>query len=753
MPQHAAIAIADEATSVYDEAETERSDAQVALAAVPGENGLPRVSRIRQLEDEIRRRPDIEYGAGLKVHAPKFVNRKSSPSLWCSFYGSAAPVRNLRSKIMAYKAPVTRHLAKISGNLTEFDLLSAMFLTNEQEQLYKDVLCGSPFADETPWIKLYDVIFRYARDMHLELPFRSRAGYNLVETSRIVAEEWPFMRKMFGAGLLSRTLSHSLVLLSILRKRAQNTDVREVERRFVLFLSWMLVRQLPAGFDCLVGVHYPELNEVMPFDYAVGGVTAAALCDKPGDFWCHVPEDLFALLLDVAIESETDGQTSDSHCPEAKEAIERLNALVRTAISVGSLSAQLSDLLADFTQHTLRPAQICLIEALSGLGGLLDVSVETQHLTANLPRFDLNLNKTPFPIAEKYVSEFISKDSLSRISTTVAAIKAWEVELGKQQDIICELTKSPSVSNMLRIAEEAAKGKERIQQAQRQLSEWLDWTAETQQFYNTILADLASLAAEADMPPQPSLQDGPGAVEEAPGLDAVHAEAVTPEATADSPDLKALQAQVAQLGEELSFAQADNEHLALELQEKKQELHRLRQVSEANGLAKQYTQSSAPYVDNELLNRVVMRMGVTVSDVLAYFAHTASGRVEILDSVWRVAAKYVGQHDCTERLMDLLYKLIYPYLDAMNNGKPDTQAREIFGPKVYSAKESPSTLSDARLRAMREHTYLGEKLLFQRHLRPSNGHGLEGCRVYFEIIDGVVVIAYVGPHLDVSTSN
>jgi len=40
-----------------------------------------------------------------------------------------------------------------------------------------------------------------------------------------------------------------------------------------------------------------------------------------------------------------------------------------------------------------------------------------------------------------------------------------------------------------------------------------------------------------------------------------------------------------------------------------------------------------------------------------------------------------------------------------------------------------------------------------RHLRVSNQTGLEGMRVYFDIIDGQVVIAYVGPHLPVSTSN
>ncbi|WP_088922437.1 hypothetical protein [Pseudomonas aeruginosa] len=750
MTLHAALAIADETTTASDAASMADSEVHTTLTVVPGDDLHPGASQLQELEDEVRRRPDMMFGGGLKTQAPRILSRKLSPAIWCSFYGSPAPIRNLRAKIMGYRSSVTRQLAKVGGILNEFEFLSSMFLTNAQEQQYRDVLCGSPFADETPWRKTQEVAIRYARAEGLELPFTGEGDSNLVESSQIVATEWPFMRKMLGAGLLNRTLSHNLVLLSMLRKRIQSPDVRDSERNFVLFLSWMLVRKLPAGFDCLVGVHYPELNEVMPFDYGVGGITAATLGDNAGDFWDRVPGELFELLLEVAIESAREDQVPDEHCAEARAAIERLNGLVRTAISAGTLSAQLSDLLADFTRNTLRPAQSSLIEALSGLAALLDVPVSVQALTENLPRFDLDLSRVPFPAAEKYISRFICAGSLSRISADIAAVKAWEVELGQQQEAICELTKSPSVANMLKIAEEAAKGKERIQQAQRQLSEWVDSTAESQRFYNDILSALASLAAEADqrqlleIAPTPVV-DSVESAPPAPSTESLPAEV--------SKEVTLLQAQVAQLAEELSTAQADKEHLALELQEKKQELHRLRQVSEATGLAKQYTQSNAPYVDSELLNRVVMRSGVTISDVLAYFAHTAAGRVEILDSVWRVAGKYVGQHDCTERLMDLLYKLIYPYLDAMNSGKPDTQAREIFGPKVYSAKESTSTLTDARLRAMREHTYLGEKVLFQRHLRPSNGHGLEGCRVYFEIIDGMVVIAYVGPHLDVSTSN
>ncbi len=72
----------------------------------------------------------------------------------------------------------------------------------------------------------------------------------------------------------------------------------------------------------------------------------------------------------------------------------------------------------------------------------------------------------------------------------------------------------------------------------------------------------------------------------------------------------------------------------------------------------------------------------------------------------------------------------------------------------YSPKESePPPQRRARLRSMREFIYQGNTRLFERHLRVINQTGAEGMRVYFDIIDGQVVIPYVGPHLPVSTSN
>lgn len=133
-----------------------------------------------------------------------------------------------------------------------------------------------------------------------------------------------------------------------------------------------------------------------------------------------------------------------------------------------------------------------------------------------------------------------------------------------------------------------------------------------------------------------------------------------------------------------------------------------------------------PPVDVQLLRRVRNEPErLKPGEVLAYFAQLAGARIVVTKNAWRVEA-YANGFDATERLFALLDTLLFPTL-------------------MHSSR--------ARLRAKREFVYAGEKLLFVRHLRISNQTGNEGMRLYFDIIDGKVVIPYVGPHRPVSSSN
>ena len=147
------------------------------------------------------------------------------------------------------------------------------------------------------------------------------------------------------------------------------------------------------------------------------------------------------------------------------------------------------------------------------------------------------------------------------------------------------------------------------------------------------------------------------------------------------------------------------------------------------------------------------RSSLSPIEVLTYFEYLAGDRLELLNSAKREARRYPGSFNQSERLFELLDKLLFDYLDAINNGTPDTQAKDIFGNNGYSARESPTTMNTSHMRNERTFDYRGEKRIFERHLRIGNQPGYEGMRVYFDIVDKRVVIAYAGPHLPVSSSN
>jgi hypothetical protein len=104
-------------------------------------------------------------------------------------------------------------------------------------------------------------------------------------------------------------------------------------------------------------------------------------------------------------------------------------------------------------------------------------------------------------------------------------------------------------------------------------------------------------------------------------------------------------------------------------------------------------------------------------------------------------------------LAKLVDRLVFAYLDALNSGVPDAEARKIFG-KSYKAKESDGVRQNRRLRSLREFSYNGETHLFERHIGIGRNYGTQhSIRLYFEVIEGKLVIAYCGEHLDSVQTN
>jgi hypothetical protein len=201
----------------------------------------------------------------------------------------------------------------------------------------------------------------------------------------------------------------------------------------------------------------------------------------------------------------------------------------------------------------------------------------------------------------------------------------------------------------------------------------------------------------------------------------------------------------------LTTAEVNEEHLRGELRASRSEVHGLR--LKANALNALAPIEGQVVCDLDLIRRVAMREDLSAGEVLAYFAFIGAGRVEVLKSAWRSATGYAAPFLHTGRMIDLLDKLVFEYLPLITNGTPDAQARQVFGTKAYKSEESDATICDARMRKMREFEFQGERRVFERHLCVSNKCGREGMRLYFEVIDGVVVLAYAGPHLDVKRSN
>lgn len=113
------------------------------------------------------------------------------------------------------------------------------------------------------------------------------------------------------------------------------------------------------------------------------------------------------------------------------------------------------------------------------------------------------------------------------------------------------------------------------------------------------------------------------------------------------------------------------------------------------------------------------------------------------------SAKESSDFSQTPRLLKKLIVLGGEYLNAVNSGTPDAEARKLFSSKEFAANESETTMSNIEMRRDRKYAYNGEEHLFEQHLRIGvDSASANAIRVYFKVIDRRMVIAYCGPHKD-----
>lgn len=120
--------------------------------------------------------------------------------------------------------------------------------------------------------------------------------------------------------------------------------------------------------------------------------------------------------------------------------------------------------------------------------------------------------------------------------------------------------------------------------------------------------------------------------------------------------------------------------------------------------------------------------------------------IEILPSAWS-SARNAQAFEYTDKLWSLLSTLAGDYLNAINGGQPDCEARKLFPANAYAANES-EIVQNGALKRQREFPYEGETHYFGRHLRIGvKQDARKTVRVHFDIIAGKCVIAHCGEHL------
>lgn len=122
-------------------------------------------------------------------------------------------------------------------------------------------------------------------------------------------------------------------------------------------------------------------------------------------------------------------------------------------------------------------------------------------------------------------------------------------------------------------------------------------------------------------------------------------------------------------------------------------------------------------------------------------------RVHILDDAFE-SARAAKEFREGGTVWSLLTTLVGPYWEALNDGLGDSEARKVFPPRRFAAKES--TLSaDGRRR--RTFSYKGQERFMEPHLKVGNNGGSVNTtlRIHFDwdAVDRVIVIAHCGEHI------
>lgn len=202
--------------------------------------------------------------------------------------------------------------------------------------------------------------------------------------------------------------------------------------------------------------------------------------------------------------------------------------------------------------------------------------------------------------------------------------------------------------------------------------------------------------------------------------------------------------------EEISRLENENQQLELLIDEQSKTI-RSYKAKEHQYRVVDGSRSIAPLVESETVSKAKMVDYIvdgvdTPEKILKFFAEMYPESLTVMDSAFASAVEAADFKNLA-RLRTSILLLVTDYLDEVNSGGSSHQANKLIGSSLRSG-ESEIVNQNPRLKSMREFVYNGSKLHFTKHIAIGNKYGTaNSIRVYFEILDKKVVIAYCGEHL------
>lgn len=688
--------------------------------------------------------PAFTFPGSFEVVFPKaFASTAIAQSVWSRWYGSRRAAEKVESILRGVRDAVPTKVHKLTRNLAPLMFLNFAFGNVNARIGFQEAMDHKQYDAIKPESRVEAVYDELAAKFGHVTPGVTAHNGSIVELARLTEQAWPFMKEIHELGYFRDWYCERLLKVDHLCRIIESGAIKAPEITLAEMAINVILGGLMPRFSVLAGIHRKAVANSFHGELKFAGVTGSSL-NAGESIWRQIDTQelentcrhlVFELMSLIEREGASAWQAKNIALDQQEmagkivqgaflgRALDKMYRQVCRSDNGTKLYGQLRELIENCTQRL----ELDVDKAMSQFPPMLaGQNLDLEHVI-NMPQ------------AFKALADFDKRnDSAAR---RVDEALAQDIERSERfTDIQNQLlslaanTSLASIKTMGRVADEAA---DLIEQSRDWLHEEL-LPAATKYVDNwrMLYASVQAMPRTTDQPVIPE----PAPVEK-------EKLALPMPASREEVDLS----------NKLQTALADNRHLSRELEDARRGIHRLR-TQMAGKIENQAENIGFESVDAlDSINRIALRQGFGPVDVLAYFEATTRGRVQILSSAWNTASQYTLPYEPAERMLEVLANLVGPYLDALRDGQSDAKARNRLGGKVYSAKESDTTMSNARLRAMREFAFEGEKRLFVQHLRISNAGGMRGMRIYFAVEgadqDKRIVIAYVGPHLEVAMSS